>query len=311
MTQEQRELAEPPGIAGRPATAAVRAAAGTPCGSAPDSPDVVGRHASPRGPLRPVIGVTGPVRGGESAWFFTWLALTLVGASARWITPSRPARIEDLDGLIIGGGADVDPELYGEKLADMLEPTSERQRSTVRKLMDLLLLPLTWLIRQLLARTSDVRMDTKRDDLEWRLLDAAVGLKLPVLGICRGAQLMNVYFGGSLLQSLAGYYVETREIRSIRPRKRISVRPDTCLARILGRNEPWVNSLHRQAVDRLGRHVRIAAADRNGIVQAIEHEALPFAIGVQWHPEFLPQRPEQLAIFRALVAAARLRMQQP
>jgi putative glutamine amidotransferase len=71
-----------------------------------------------------------------------------------------------------------------------------------------------------------------------------------------------------------------------------------------------VNSLHRQAVDRLGNNIRVAAADRTGIVQAIEHERQPFMIGVQWHPEFLPQRPEQLAIFRALARAARENIRQ-
>jgi putative glutamine amidotransferase len=68
-----------------------------------------------------------------------------------------------------------------------------------------------------------------------------------------------------------------------------------------------VNSLHRQAVARLGQQLRVAANVRNGIVQAIEHETLPFAVGVQWHPEFLPQRREQRAIFRAMVRAVKER----
>ena len=269
-------------------------------------------HSSPLPSRRPIIGVTGPDRGGEAAWFFTWVGLTLAGASARWITPKKPCCIEDVDGLVIGGGADVDPRLYGEQLAPMLEGTSEqRLLSLFRRVLDLVLFPILWLVRQLLARSSDVRQDLARDALEMRLIERAVSLGLPVLGICRGSQLLNVYFGGSLHQSLTGFYVETRAIRSIRPRKRVEVKPGTRLAGILGRAERWVNSLHRQAVGRLGRGVRVAAVDRNGIVQAIEHETLPFVVGVQWHPEFLPQRPEQRAIFQALVRAARDRAAAP
>jgi putative glutamine amidotransferase len=66
-----------------------------------------------------------------------------------------------------------------------------------------------------------------------------------------------------------------------------------------------VNALHRHAISRLGNGLCVAARDRNGIVQAIEHEHLPFVVGVQWHPEYLPQLPEQRVIFSALVKAAK------
>lgn len=260
---------------------------------------------SSSGRRRPLIGVTGPDKGGEAAWLFTRLALSLAGASARHVTPHHPCCVSDFDGLIIGGGADVDPRLYGQELAPMLKPTSETRQPLLTRILEILLLPLTWLIRQLLARSSDERQDTARDKLEWTLIEQAMARGLPVLGICRGAQLLNVYFGGSLHQSLSGYYVETPQIRSIRPRKRIEIRSGTRLFEILTRPARWVNSLHRQAVNRLGAGLRIAAADANGIVQAIEHETLPFMIGVQWHPEYLLHRREQRAIFRALVRAAR------
>jgi putative glutamine amidotransferase len=267
--------------------------------------------APPSPPLtkrRPLIGVTGPDRGGEAAWLFTWFALALAGASARHVTPRRPAGTARFDGLVVGGGADVDPRLYGQELAPLLAGTAERRRPLHVVLLETLLLPLTWLIRHLLARSSDERQDKSRDRLEMGLIAEAVGRRLPVLGICRGAQLLNVYFGGTLHQSLAGFYCETREMRSIRPRKQVRIAPESRLLAPLGKAERWVNSLHRQAVAHLGRQLRVAAADRNNIVQAIEHDSLPFVLGVQWHPEFLPQRRDQRAIFRALVRAAKVRM---
>src|SRR5438045_2813436 len=108
----------------------------------------------PAAKKRPVIAVTGPDTGGEAAWLFTWLAVSLAGGSARWVTPHQPHRIDDFDGVIIGGGADVDPRLYGQELAPMLEATTESRRPLHLRILDTLLLPLTWLIRQLLARSS-------------------------------------------------------------------------------------------------------------------------------------------------------------
>jgi putative glutamine amidotransferase len=166
---------------------------------------------------------------------------------------------------------------------------------------------MTWLARGLsgLLLRESPRGDAARDQLEMRLIDEAVARRLPVLGICRGAQLLNVYFGGSLHRDLAGFYREDPETRTILPHKRIVITPGTRLARLLGHETRRVNALHRQAIDRLGRGVRVAARDRNGIVQAVEHESLPFVIGVQWHPEYLPQVPEQRKLFNALVAAAK------
>src|SRR5205823_2372139 len=94
------------------------------------------------------------------------------------------------------------------------------------------------------------------------------------------------------------------EVRTILPRKRILVLPGTRLYRLLGARPRRVNALHQQAIAKLGAGLRVAAKDRNGIVQAIEHATLPFVLGVQWHPEYLPQLSEQRAIFRLLVETA-------
>lgn len=254
---------------------------------------------------RPIIGVTGPDRGGGAAWWFTRTAVWLAGGHAVRITPRRPrANLDGLDGLIIGGGADVDPKLYGQELLHVTEK-KKRDEPIGMWVIGLILFPLTWLMRKLSAVPVTSGQNAARDELEMRLIDDAVQKRLPILGICRGEQLINVYFGGTLLQGLAGLYIEDPEIRTILPRKRIVVAPGSCLAHVLGPRPARVNALHRQAIDRLGRGMRIAARDRNGIVQAIEHESLPMVVGVQWHPEYLLQVPQQRAIFRALVKPER------
>ena len=254
----------------------------------------------------PIIGVTGPDNGGGAAWWFTRLAVWLAGGHAVRITPRRPrATLEGLDGLIIGGGADVDPTLYGQELLHVTEK-KKRDEPAWMWVVGLILFPLTWLTRKLSAVPVTSGQNVARDELETRLLDDAVRRRLPILGICRGEQLLNVYFGGSLHQGLAGLYVEDPEIRTILPRKRIVVESGSCLATVMGRRPVRVNALHRQAIDRLGRGIRVAARDRNGIVQAIEHESLPLVVGVQWHPEYLPQMPQQRAMFRELVRHAAL-----
>ena len=256
----------------------------------------------------PVIGVTGPDHGGGAAWAFTRIAVMLAGGRAVHITPGRPRRsLDGLHGLVIGGGADVDPELYGQDPTPILPDAKPPGESWPRYLLDLVLFPLTWQLRKLSGKFAHAGGDPARDALETRLLADALARGLPVLGICRGQQLLNVHFGGSLHQDLRGFYVEDRETRTILPRKRVRTEPGTRLRRLLG-PETRVNALHRQGVDDLGDGVRVAARDRNGIVQAVEHASRPFVLGVQWHPEYLPQVAGQRAIFRALVDAARERL---
>src|SRR5688500_16696175 len=252
---------------------------------------------------RPIIGVTGPDRGGGAAWWFTKFAVWLADGHAVRITPRRPRTIDGLDGLIIGGGADVDPTLYGQEILHVTEKKKSDEPAWLW-IIGLVLFPLTWLMRKLSAVPVTTGQNAARDELEMKLIDEAVRKRLPILGICRGEQLLNVYFGGTLYQGLAGLYVEDPELRTILPRKRIAVERDSCLAKALGRRPVRVNALHRQAIDRLGRGMRVSAHDRNGIVQAIEHESLPLVVGVQWHPEYLPQMPQQRGIFRQLVRTA-------
>lgn len=261
------------------------------------------------GRSRPIIGVTGPDNGGLAAWWFTRLAIWRAGGRALRITPRRPCEITCLDGLVIGGGADVDPALYGEEEHASLEELKSQERRLGRWLLYWLLFPLIYVLRRVLSTmTSRPGGDKDRDELETRLLRQALQRNLPVLGICRGAQLINVVCGGSLHRDLSDFYVETPQAHTVWPYKPIKVEPDSKLAAILGCTGCRVNSLHKQAVDELAPMLRIVARELTGVVQAIEHTELDFAIGVQWHPEYLLQRREQQRLFHLMVKeAARVR----
>lgn len=254
-------------------------------------------------PPRPRIGVTGPDKGGLSAWLFTAWAVRRAGGRPIRIQPKKPCSIDAVDALIIGGGADVNPDLYGAEPLPRLESFKDSGMLGWRRLAGIVMFPLLFVIRRLLTtKTSGLNSD--RDALEKSLIAAALERGLPLLGICRGMQLLNVVAGGSLHQDIEGFYEEQPAIRSVLPRKQIEIERDSRLARILVTTRVRVNALHSQAIDRLGQDLVICARETNGVVQAIEHGADWFAIGVQWHPEYLPQRPEQRSLFRQLVLAA-------
>ena len=176
-------------------------------------------------PIKPVIGVTGPDKGGTSAWLFTRFAVWRAGGEAVRITPSRAWPRPVLDGLIIGGGADVDPAIYGEKLNDLVPDRRDEApsfRGWLLYVSSLVFYPLLFLIRRLFSTKPTAREDSARDDLELGLIEQALRDGVPVLGICRGAQLMNVVLGGSLHQDIAHFYSEeTNNVRSILPRKQV------------------------------------------------------------------------------------------
>ena len=130
------------------------------------------------------------------------------------------------------------------------------------------------------------------------MLRYADATQLPLLGICRGAQLMNVFAGGTLHQSL-DMYIETPQAWTVLPQKEIQICQNTELRRLFG-ERCRVNSLHRQAIARPGAELEISAYDSDRIVQGIERSS-PYWLGVQWHPEYLPQSAEQQRLFRALV----------
>jgi len=218
--------------------------------------------------MRPRIGVTTSLRSGWRIFPLVALNLWLAGARGlRWNSRSD-ADMAAVDGLIVGGGDDISPTLYGGDIR------------------------------------IAARLDPDRDALEQRLVEQAIAAGKPVLGICRGAQMLNVALGGSLHQDAYAHYRGSDFVRTILPRKAVRIDPASLLARIAGAEPMQVNALHTQSIDRLGAGLRCAARDGGGMIQAVERVTEPFALGVQWHPEHLFYARRQRALFRALAAAA-------
>lgn len=221
---------------------------------------------------RPLIGVTGNSRRLSPSWWCTRIAVWLAGGRARRISVRHHPQedLHELDGLIVGGGDDIDPALYGsEELA-----TEEYDRD--------------------------------RDELESRYLRRAWESRVPVLGICRGAQLLNVIRQGNLLSDIRHMRKITSNRRRVTPCKTARVTSGSLLHRVIDREDLRINSLHHQAIDRAGDDLAVCARDDDQIVQAV-CSALPEqpAIGVQWHPEYLFYRPRHFSLFRWLVQQAK------
>ena len=169
---------------------------------------------------------------------------------------AEPAAVLDrLDGVLLSGGDDVDPRLYGSG-----------------------------------PGPSQGSFEPARDRFEAELVDGVMEAGMPVLGICRGIQLINVALGGTLVGHLAPDAGEGHSCFAYPRAERthaISIIPGTVLASLYGESAV-VNSFHHQAVDRPGDGLIVSALAPDGVVEAIEHRVLPI-IGVQWHPEMLTE----------------------
>jgi len=160
-----------------------------------------------------------------------------------------------------------------------------------------------------------VEANRARDDFELALLDRALKARRPIFGICRGVQLINVKFGGSLYQDLKAQ-VPLEDTPMVLEHKQVGGRgdashtvtvtePDSNLRAAFAGN-CRVNSLHHQAIKRLGRGLKVTAHAEDGLIEAIEAaENYPFLLAVQWHPEEMADRPEQRKIFETFVTQCR------
>ncbi len=184
------------------------------------------------------------------------------------LAPSEvPSLLDRLDGLCLSGGPDLDPAAYGarERHAELgeTEPALDHFELAI-------------------ARDADRR-------------------GVPVLGVCRGSQTLNVARGGTLHQHVDGH--RQSELASV-PTHSVSIALHSATGRIMGATRLDVNSFHHQAVDELGEGLCVAARAPDGTVEAIECREHPFLVGVQWHAETLVDHAAHRSLFRALVRAA-------
>ena len=208
-------------------------------------------------------------------------ALEQVGARIRELTPLDvlPGALDDCDAVMLTGGVDVDPALYG---------ASERHPT--------------------------VEIDPERDTYEFSLARLALERDMPLLAICRGAQVVNVVAGGTLIQDIpsarTGALEHQQSGAKDQPSHPVRVVAGTCLSHLFPESAHAergldVNSRHHQSVDRLAPGFIVSATAPDGIIEAFERPGSRFCIGVQWHPENFWRSESFRELFDALVDAAR------
>jgi len=165
------------------------------------------------------------------------------------------SELSSCHGLLLTGGGDVHPKFYGKP--DRIAETEE--------------------------------VNERRDEFEFAVIDRALELELPTLGICRGMQIMNVYLEGTLHVDVptAGF-LEHAETNGQENRHSIQVAPETLLRSITAQASLTVNSIHHQSIENLGKGLMVSATSPDGVIEAAEwimKDRMPFLLLVQWHPE--------------------------
>jgi len=247
---------------------------------------------------RPIIGITPSVVSEETGAFGKRVsyamrdtytkAVETAGGIPVVLPPTDPAAaaavIARLDALLLSGGGDIHPERYGD--------TGTQHPNTYG-------------------------ISDERDAWEEALLAAAFAVDLPVLAICRGVQVLNVYQGGTLWQDIpdqmpdAGSHEQPHDAdgKAIPYETAHPVAASGLLAEVYGAEEIGANSFHHQGVKAVGQGLTVTGTTPDGLVESVAMPDKSFVLGMQWHPEAMfEERPAHLAPFRALVAAALARM---
>lgn len=214
--------------------------------------------------VKPVIGITAFVEDDLSSRLNAAYSKSVIEAGG--IPLIIPLGVEEdvaqilslTDGLLLSGGYDVHPFLFGA------EPTPKLGK-----------------------------VHPERDSVELALIEAAFIRQMPIFGICRGMQILNVALGGTVYQDIDSEYHSSKLLKHKQEAARgvathyVHVTPATLLKTIIEEAQIAVNSFHHQAVNVVAEKMKVAAKSSDGIVEAVVHEDLPFCLGVQWHPEEL------------------------
>ncbi len=232
--------------------------------------------------MKPVIGIGADIektseRRDRAFAYSTYIDSLRRAGAIPVLIPPQPENVadivEELDGIILAGGADCDPAIYGQERHPSVEP-----------------------------------MDPRRQDNELSLARMARERGIPTLGICLGVQMMNIAAGGSLIQDIdSEMHTDIRHASEPDDRARhdVIIERGTRLDSILGGRQINVNSSHHQAIKDIGRGFRVTAHAPDGIVEGLEDPQHPFYVGVQWHPEDMPGERSASVLFGAFVEAAR------
>jgi putative glutamine amidotransferase len=182
--------------------------------------------------------------------------------------------LELMEGLLVTGGDDMNPRYFGQKPHKSIKMTAP-----------------------------------ERDEFELNIIKGSLKKGLPVLGICRGLQVINIALGGTLHQDLE--CVPRKILRHANPKEmwkvehKVNIDKETLLYEIIGAARIGVKSSHHQVVDRPGRGLRISARSSDGIIEGLENPAYQFLVGVQWHPEMTPRRLHCRKLFDGFIRACR------
>jgi putative glutamine amidotransferase len=213
------------------------------------------------------IGISGPARKRVAQQLISF-GLRLQGVRPYYIRPGTRVDVSMLDGLVLSGGTHVHPGRYGQ------EPQ------------------------------VSARYDKVRDTTEYHLLEQAESVGIPVLGICRGAQFINIFHGGSLCQNVTPLRTNTRHRPLLLPMQTVRLVKTSRLGKLMRAPGIGANRIHSQARKRLGKNLEVTAVDNDLFVQAIESTRGQWLMGLQWHPEYLLYHSGHRRIFSEFVQAA-------